>query len=259
MSDLTEQLADEVRRQREEDARRVALEQFAAGEIDETEARARLEGDEEALASLELFRPIGSEAEARIASALLSTRPALRVVDGGRPSSPAKTDAPGRGERAPTWLWTMVAAAAAIVVWFATTRERSDLPEYRAELSGNVVPVRADGPAVTASEVTLQRAAAFDLTLRPERATAAPLEVRAVLLRDGAPRPFAPLVEISAQGAVHVGGAVSVVFPDTHAPWEVVLLVGPAGTLPKEPAGILARASDPRGARVLRVRVRFAP
>lgn len=260
MTDLVERLSEEVRRQREEDARRVALEQFAAGEIDEAEARARLAGDEEALAALELFRPIGAEAEARIADAVLSARPALRVIDGGAPPrvAPApRTDEP-TGRSAP-WLWMLVAAAAAVVVWFATTRDRGGLPDYRAELSGNVVDVRANGPAVTSSEVTLQRAAAFELTLRPERATQIALEVRLVLVRDGVPRAFSPAVDVSAQGAIHVGGPVATVFPDTSAPWEVVVLVGPAGSLPADPPSILARAADPRGARVLRVRVAFTP
>lgn len=260
MSDLVDRLSEEVRRQRDEDARRVALELFAAGEIDEAEARARLAGDEEALASLELFRPLAPDAEARIADAVLAARPPLRVIDGGASAREATPGAPAAPEgRAAPWLFVLVAAAAAVVVWFSTTRDRGGLPDYRAELSGNVVDVRADGPKVASTEVTLQRAAAFELTLRPERATQLALEVRAVLVRDGAPRAFSPAVEISAQGAVHLGGPVVTVFPDTTAPWEVVVLVGPTGSLPAEPPAILARAADPRGARVLRVRVRFLP
>lgn len=260
MSDLVERLSEEVRRQRDEDGRRAALEQFSAGEIDEAEARARLAGDEEALASLELFRPIGVDAEARIGDAILATRPPLRVIEGGAPErADARREEPSTGRRTSPWVFVLVAAAAAVVVWFATTRDRAGLPDYRAEVSGNVVDVRAAGPEVASAEVTLQRVAAFDLTLRPDRATQLALEVRAVLVRDGVARPFSPAVEISAQGAVHVGGPVAAVFPDTSAPWEVIVLVGPTGSLPADPTSILARASDPRGARVLRVRVRFSP
>lgn len=140
------------------------------------------------------------------------------------------------------------AAAAAIALFFLWPRDR-ELPKYAFELSGQVAEVRSDGPRVVSQSITLHREATLQLVLRPERRVDG-VKAAAVLVRDGKARPWTAPIEISNDGSVRIAGPVRTLFPDTDAPWEVVVAIG------KElPSDLLAE--PPPGVRIARAKISF--
>jgi hypothetical protein len=186
--------------------------------------------------------PLDAAAEERITRAILATGRDGRAV---RPVTPLRQ----RNIVIPFAL----AAAAAIALFFLFRRDDPEMPLYAFELSGNVADVRSDGPRVVEQHATLNRNATLQIVLRPASPVRTPIEARAVLVRDGKPRPWNPPLEISSEGAVRIVGPVATLLPDTDAPWEILVAIGP-----KVPADIMAAAAaPPPGVRIVRARVDF--
>jgi len=184
--------------------------------------------------------PLDAAADERIAKAIVG-KPQLRAIEGGQPKNVIVPFA--------------FAAAAAIALFFLWPRERSELPLYAFELSGNVAEVRADGPKVVEQRATLHRDATLQIVLRPASPVAAKINAAAVLVRDGRAQPWSPPIEISSDGAVRIVGPVRTLLPDTNAPWEIIVAIGP--TVPTDVAA--AAANPPAGVRIVRARIDFAP
>jgi hypothetical protein len=167
--------------------------------------------------------------------------------------TPRKT-APRRwAPRAPRVLLAGgLALAAALALWVST---RSDaLPGYRLTVHGGTTEWRASGDRPTADRIEARADGALEILVRPETPVARPLEARAFALGDGAQRDLP--VEISSQGVARVAGPVEALFgaaaPST---WQVVVVIGPAGDVPRSLDEARARA----GLRIVEAWVAITP
>lgn len=189
------------------------------------------------------IEPLDAAAERRIGEKILGSNV---ISMGDRRLTPAAS----RKGRVVVPLAFAAAAAALFFVW---PRQR-DLPTYAFELSGNVAEVRSDGPKVVEQRAKLHKEATLQIVLRPA-SPVSNVHVAAVLVRNGAARAWTPPTEISADGAVRIVGPVRTLFPDTDAPWEILVAVGES-----VPGDVVAAAKDPpRGVRIVRAVVEFVP
>jgi len=189
--------------------------------------------------------PLDAAADERIAAAILEREP--------------RAQARGNAQVIPIRRTRIVAglafaAAAAIALFFLWPRDRgSELPLYAFELSGNVAAVRADGPKVVEQKATLHRDATLQIVLRPASPVKEPVKAAAVLVREGKAWAWSPPLQISAEGAVRIVGPVKTLLPDTDAPWEILVAIGP--TVPTDV--LAAAANPPAGVRIVRARIEF--
>jgi hypothetical protein len=190
-------------------------------------------------------RPFDEAAVERITAKLLGTEPSA--------SSPAKVLRPWRF----AWVGApLAAAAAAIALWVGTRPAADALPAYELDVV-RAKTSRAPGEAREA-EVTLDPDGDLELVARP--ATPAPdIGARAVLVRDGAARPWAAPIDVSSEGAVRIAGANKALFPETRGTWEIVVLVAKKDALPSEAEAARVAVGPPPAPplRSVRAKVRF--
>jgi hypothetical protein len=200
-------------------------------------------------------RILGGEAGAARAE------PAPAPATSDEPSGPASAPAPASAKVfRPAFRWALapVAAAAAVALWVASQSGEGSLPSYEVAVIG-AKQLRADPQSPSAGEISLDPRGDFELVARPA-APAPGVHAHAVLVRDGAARPWSAPIEISDEGAVRVAGTTEALFPETRGAYEVVLVVANEAWLPsREEAARIARGADaPSSAvRAIRARVRF--
>ena len=151
----------------------------------------------------------------------------------------------------------LVAAAAAALIFFAWPRSGGSLPDYTFELSGNVATLRAGDPVLSIGRAKVAKSATFDLVLRPAQKVNQKVGITAALVRNGKAVPWSHAARISQEGAVRITGPVNTLFPDTDAPWDLVIAIGPEGSLPSNLESLVTAQSLP-GCRLVRGTVEFA-
>jgi hypothetical protein len=198
----------------------------------------------------ELARPFDEATRGRFADA------ALRAMG----TAPAREPRPrARVVRLGAAAAGVVALAAAALVYVHGSGAPA-LPPYEVSLVGGDSQTRAAPAAAASREIAVRADGYLEIRLRPEHATGAAPEVHTAVVHDGAARPWAPRVEVSADGAVRVAGPVSTLFDDPRGTWEALVAIGRAGAVPVDP-GVIARVapSQSPSLRVYRVTVRIRP
>jgi hypothetical protein len=139
-----------------------------------------------------------------------------------------------------------LAAAAAVALWLAwdTTHRQHALPEYTiALLAGGAEPQRSSAPPEATGVIHVRPGAALDVVARPATRVSVPIEARALLMRGRLATPWEAAVEITPEGSARLHGVVpdgAVVPTETCS---LVVVVGPAGTLPSDPAELAREAN----------------
>jgi hypothetical protein len=204
-------------------------------------------------------RILGGEARAPVPA---SAEPAPSPATSDEPHGPASAPAPASAKvLRPAFRWALapVAAAAAVALWVASQPGEGSLPSYEVAVIG-AKELRADPQSPSTGEISLDPRGDFELLARPA-APAPGVRAHAVLVRDGAARPWSAPIEISDEGAVRVAGTTEALFPETRGAYEVVLVVATEAWLPsrEEAARIASGAGAPSSSavRAIRARVRF--
>jgi hypothetical protein len=185
------------------------------------------------------------------------------VADALRALGPPVVVAPRRPWRRLAVAAAPLAMAAAVLLYLGAART-SPLPGYDAEWSAGALEQRSFD-SVTPDVLALSPAGRFELVLRP-RSAAGAVEVRAFLVQNGAAAPWAPPIDVSADGAVHVTGRVGSLFAGRAGNLLVAVAVGNRGAVPSDPSIIARHAIDGGGGEhgrwelfTHRVEVRAAP
>lgn len=166
------------------------------------------------------------------------------------------------GRRGGGWVAGVAAAlalAAGAILYLRTTPSgdgpRGEMPTYALEVSGGDAPVRGDDAGPAAPRTSIGRGAYVRIALRPERAVDRPVEAIAFLLRGGEGRTVSGTIDRAQTGAIRIEGAREALFGDATGPWDLVVFVGDAAALPRDPSA----ARDARGAGDPRRQVLVAP
>lgn len=157
------------------------------------------------------------------------------------------------------WAAGPVAAAAAVVLWASTRGPGDAMPSYDLSVVGAKASRATPGPerTVTTAEVLLDPSGDFELVARPAAPTPN-VGARAVLVREGAARPWAALIDVSSEGAIRITGTTRSLFPETRGSYEIVVLIARSGALPSDAeATRMATSTTPSSLREVRARVRF--
>ncbi len=154
-------------------------------------------------------------------------------------------------------------AAASIIAYVATRPDAPGLPAYAAEIEGGDAPMR--GADSVLAERALTSDSVLAVTLRPDVPVQGVVDVRVFLAEGAALRPIGIHAEVSAQGAVRIGGRVGQLLGvDRPGAYEIVAVVGRPEHLPDSPDA-LARAvldsgaASRAGLQVFRVPFRLTP
>ena len=245
---------DHVRAERADDA---ALEALAGG--DESSPLAvklveRAANDREAAALVDASRPLGADAEERIA-ARLSPKPS---VTASAPADPARAAAPKPGRvlafvrRNAVYAAPLAVAAAVLVYVGRGDPTHASLPDYSVAATSEKEMRGADVAAAPHTQLELRGGtdAVFELVVRP--ATTVPIKVVAYVfaIGEGEPSAVDAKIEIAPEGAVRINGRARAL----AGAREVRVVVGPASDF-KRYEDALARARDGKSDGQVRVLV----
>ena len=242
---------DHVRAERADDA---ALEALAGG--DESSPLAvklveRAANDREAAALVDASRPLGADAEERIA-ARLSPKPSVTA------SAPAAAPAPKPGRvlafvrRNAVYVAPLAVAAAVLVYVGRGDPTHASLPDYSVAATSEKEMRGTDVAAAPPTQLELRGGtdAVFELVVRP--ATAVPIKIVAYVfaIGEGEPSAVDAKIEIAPEGAVRINGRARAL----AGAREVRVVVGPASDF-KRYEDALARARDGKSDGQVRVLV----
>jgi hypothetical protein len=251
-------LGDLARAEREEQASAdPRWEKLARGELSPSEVakiRAEAEQDPEVALLFEAYRPLSDATKAQIAE---------RVLPRGVKSS--ATGARVLPWRRAAWVALPLAAAAGLAVWIGRSSPEpvamttAGAPDYVLSVTGGDRAQRSNAPR-GAGLVELQGDSKLELVVRPSAPVSGPVTVRAFLVQGGVARAWAPRMDHSSDGVVRVTGTAAELLGGAPGTWDVAFAVGPADSVPADPAVIAAAlgadaASRPYQLLVTRVRV----
>ena len=150
-----------------------------------------------------------------------------------------------RRARAATW-GAVIAIAAAVVVVVRRETPAPPLPAYEvALLAGGARTERALPEGAGSGSplpIPIAPGAELDLVARPATRVGQAVDGRAFLLHDGRATPWSAALETTAEGTVHVRGALGRDLPLGEGAWAVGIVVGP-GSLPRD-LSVVARAAE---------------
>ena len=243
---------DHVRAERADDA---ALEALASGDESSplvAKLVERAANDREAAALVDASRPLGADAEERIA-ARLSVKPSVTA-----PTAPAAPTAPKPGRvlafvrRNAVYVAPLAVAAAVLVYVGRGDPTHASLPDYSVAAKSEKEMRGADVAAAPPAQLELRGGtdAVFELVVRP--ATTVPIKVVAYVfaIGEGEPSAVDAKIEIAPEGAVRINGRARAL----AGAREVRVVVGPASDF-KRYEDALARARDGKSDGQVRVLV----
>jgi hypothetical protein len=209
-----------------------ALTEGALSAEERRELEARADRTEEGRRLRALAAPVGQD----LADRLLAR---MAAEQSPRPTTP------------PWWRGVGLAlslstAAASVVAYVATRPDAPGLPAYAAEIEGGDARLR--GADAVLPERALTPDSVLSVTLRPDVPVEGGVDVRVFLAEGAALRPLGVQADVSAQGAVRIGGRVGhLLGADRPGAYEIVAVIGRPEHLPAD-ADTLARVMTDSGA-----------
>jgi hypothetical protein len=239
---------DHVRAERADDA---ALEALARGDESSPQVVKLVEraaNDREAAALVDASRPLGADAEERIA-ARLSPKPMVST-------SAAAAPKPGRVlafvRRSAVYVAPLAVAAAVLVYVGRGDTTHASLPDYSVVATSEKEMRGADPAAAPHTQLELRGGtdAVFELVVRP--ATSVPVKVVAYVfaIGEGEPNAVDAKVEVAPEGAVRISGRARAL----AGAREVRVVLGPASDF-KRYEDALSRAREGKSDAQVRVLV----
>ncbi|MFI5298470.1 MAG: hypothetical protein ACHREM_10250 [Polyangiales bacterium] len=232
-----------------------AMERVAEGDVrDEAiDAVAAEQGLDPSIAR-DALRPLGDEFKRDVLANVLAARakqavprPALRIVEG--PSAAKKR----RPASVLAGVTTALALAASTLLWVSSRTQVDGLPLYVFSATGGDKDLRGASAPV---DVRLRRDSTLSMLMRPSDRVRGGVEARLAVVKDGNARVWSGPLDVSVDGAVRVRASAVALFPEGVGGFDVVLVVGRAGTLPTGAEAIAhARDDEPPNARVGRLHV----
>jgi hypothetical protein len=153
-----------------------------------------------------------------------------------------------------------VAALAAGALLLVRSPRTALVPSYEVSFVGGSSETRAVPSSSAGESVEVHADGYLEIRLRPARPVQQQLEVQTTALHDGKLLPWTPRVETSSDGALRISGPVATLFPDARGSWAVLVAIGQAGTVPRDPDSIARAAREPRDSvQVVRAAVTIRP
>lgn len=213
-------------------------------------------------ASRALFAPVDEQTQ-------LAAIDEIVAAVGPLPSPAVARPEPSRA----TWRFAAAAgvALAAAVVLVVLMQPPADVEtdganvvaqlgvSFELELSGGVAAVRSAGGTAPAGPFELQPSAPFELTVRPEVTVPSGRAADLVMFAfgEGQSRRLTPQVERARSGTMIIAGRVDAQLGLPPGEWTLVVVVGPKGHLPQEPALVVEQAPVPAHWQILRRTIRI--
>jgi hypothetical protein len=222
-------------------------EKLAAGTLSEEERKileARAATDESLREAMALLTPLGGAFEARVTAKIGAAR--------GKASSGADTKAANVVVLRRRVIGVIGALAVAAAVAFLALRSPHDsgasnsegsLPKYAMLVTGGQKDVRSTDTPATGGVVRVGPDSELSLVLRPtESVASAGIELRALIVRDGAAQAWAPPYKVSPSGVVQIAGPAASL--GLGAPGEIDAVVAVGRHTPSDPKVLLSPPPD---------------
>lgn len=210
---------------------------LARGELGADERAALIalaEQSAEGRAALEAYTPLDAADQAALVEGILAAAP---------PPARPRSLLGARLRRGAAGA-ALLAAAALAALWLR--RGDPPLPAYVATIAGEQAQRAAPPPDAQPGGVArLGPGAEIEVLLRPAQSVPGAVDARAFLAREGVERAVPASIERSDDGALRLGGSYEQLFGEApRGAWELVVVVGRPGALPKS-AGEASAAAHP--------------
>jgi hypothetical protein len=222
-------------------------------------ARGERDADPQTEEAQALLRPLGDDAKARFADAIMASIGPPVAEPAPEPERPADREVVEAKiipfpRRVMIWALPIAAAAAIAVVMLRPTS--SPFTAYQLDASAGEQRLRSGNAAPAPGLPKYADGSGLELVLRPQTRVDAPVAVRAFWMQGERIESWGPAIDAAAGGAFRINGEAGALLPGLRGEVELLFAVGPEATLPTTTDALRAALEKPPESwRLLRYRL----